>query len=57
MRKSILAGLVFLNGIAMVAQSKDDQMLKDIYKSHLTNAKIYSWLENLSIKMAGKLYG
>ena len=39
MKKSIVAGLVFLNGIAMVAQSKDEQMLKDIYKAGLTNAK------------------
>ncbi|MEY4038673.1 MAG: hypothetical protein RIR67_985, partial [Bacteroidota bacterium] len=41
MKKSILAGLVFLNGIVMVAQSQDEQMLKDIYKSGLTNAKCY----------------
>jgi hypothetical protein len=57
MKKSILAGLVFLNGIVMVAQSKDEQMLKDIYKSGLTNAKCYSWLEHLSNKIGARLSG
>ena len=57
MKKSILAGLVFLNGIVMVAQSQDEQMLKDIYKSGLTNAKCYSWLEHLSNKIGARLSG
>ena len=57
MKKSIVAGLVFLNGIAMVAQSKDEQMLKDIYKSGLTNGKCYSWLEHLSNKIGARLSG
>jgi hypothetical protein len=57
MKKSILAGLVFLNGIVMVAQSKDEQMLKDIYKSGLTNAKCYDWLEHLSNKIGARLSG
>ena len=57
MKKSIVAGLVFLNGIAMVAQSKDEQMLKDIYKAGLTNAKCYSWLEHLSNKIGARLSG
>ena len=57
MKKSILAGLVFFNGIVMVAQSKDEQMLKDIYKSGLTNAKCYDWLEHLSNKIGSRLSG
>jgi hypothetical protein len=57
MKKSLLAGLVFLNGIVMVAQSKDEQILKDIYKSGLTNAKCYDWLEHLSNKIGARLSG
>ena len=57
MKKSILAGIVFLNGMVMVAQSQDEKMLKDIYKSGLTNAKCYSWLEHLSNKIGSRLSG
>ena len=54
-KKSILAGLVLLNGMVMVAQSQDEKMLKDIYNSSLTNGKCYSWLEHLSNKIGSRL--
>jgi len=57
MRKSIIAGLLFLNGITLLAQSKDEQTIKEIYKSGLTNAKCYSWLEHLSNKIGARLSG
>ena len=57
MRKSIIAGLLFLNVITLLAQSKDEQTIKEIYKSGLTNAKCYSWLEHLSNKIGARLSG
>lgn len=57
MKKSIVAGLVFLNAMVMVGQSKDEQMLKDIYNSSLTNATCYTWLEYLSNTIGSRLSG
>ncbi len=57
MKKSIVLGLVFLNAMVTVGQSKDEQMLKDIYNSSLTNAKCYAWLEYLSNTIGARLSG
>nr|WP_315232157.1 M28 family peptidase [uncultured Flavobacterium sp.] len=57
MRKSILCVALFLNGIVLFAQTKEEQTLKEIYKSSLTNAKCYPWLEHLSNKIGSRLSG
>jgi hypothetical protein len=57
MKKSLVAGVLFFNGLAMLAQSNDEQVIKDIYKSGLTNAKCYGWLEHLSNKIGSRLSG
>ena len=57
MKKSLVAGVLFFNGLAMLAQSNDEQVIKDIYKSGLTNAQCYGWLEHLSNKIGSRLSG
>ena len=57
MKKSLVAGVLFFNGLAILAQSNDEQVIKDIYKSGLTNAKCYSWLDHLSNKIGARLSG
>ena len=57
MKKSIVLAVLFLNGIAVFAQTKDEQTFKEIYKSSLTNAKCYSWLDYLSNKIGSRLSG
>ena len=57
MKKSILSVALFLNGIVLFAQTKEEQTLKEIYKSSLTNAKCYSWLDHLSNKIGSRLSG
>ena len=57
MKKILLTGWILLNGLLVVAQSKDEQMLKEIYKSGLTNAQCYPWLEHLSNKIGSRLSG
>lgn len=57
MRKSILCVALFLNGIVLFAQTKEEQTLKEIYKSSLTNAKCYPWLDHLSNKIGSRLSG
>ena len=44
MKKSIVLAALLFGGITVFAQSKDEQTLKEIYKSSLTNAKCYPWL-------------
>jgi hypothetical protein len=39
------------------AQSNDEQKLKQIYNSALTNSKCYSWLDDLSNKIGPRLSG
>lgn len=39
------------------SQTTDEQMLKQIYKSALTDSKCYSWLDNLSNKIGSRLSG
>ncbi|MFV5700028.1 M20/M25/M40 family metallo-hydrolase [Flavobacterium sp. ZT3R17] len=57
MKKSILSVMLFLSGIVLFAQTKDEQTLKEIYKSSLTNSKCYSWLDYLSNKIGSRLSG
>ena len=47
----------FLFSSAIYSQSKDQQMLKDIYTFSLTNSKCYSWLDDLSNKIGSRLSG
>lgn len=49
--------LFLLSAFSLTAQSNDEQVLKDIYKLSLTNAKCYSWLDDLSNKIGPRLSG
>ena len=57
MKKSIVLAALLFSGITAFAQSKDEQTLKEIYKSSLTNAKCYPWLEYLSNTIGSRLSG
>ncbi len=57
MKKSILFVALFLNGMLLFAQTKDELVLKEIYKSSLINAKCYPWLEYLSNTIGSRLSG
>ncbi|SHM25744.1 M20/M25/M40 family metallo-hydrolase [Flavobacterium xinjiangense] len=57
MRKATFLAVLFLNGITLFAQTKEEQTLKEIYKSSLTNSKCYSWLDYLSNKIGSRLSG
>ncbi|MFV8443195.1 M28 family peptidase [Flavobacterium sp. LB2P44] len=57
MKKSILCITLFLNGIVLFAQTNEEKTIKEIYKSSLTNAKCYSWLDHLSNKIGARLSG
>jgi len=39
------------------AQSKEEQVIKQIYDTTLTNSKCYSWLDYLSNTIGGRLSG
>lgn len=57
MRKILLCSALFLNGMALLAQASDEQILKEIYKTSLTNSKCYSWLDYLSNSIGARLSG
>jgi len=57
MRKIVLLTTLFLNGIVLFAQTSDEQTIKQIYKSSLTNSKCYSWLDYLSNSIGARLSG
>ena len=57
MKKSIVLAALLFGGITVFAQTKDEQTLKEIYKSSLTNAKCYPWLEHLSNTIGSRLSG
>jgi hypothetical protein len=40
--------VLFLHGFLLAQVSEEEQTIKGIYKSALTNAKCYSWLDHLS---------
>lgn len=41
----------------LFAQASDEQILKEIYKTSLTNSKCYSWLDYLSNSIGARLSG
>lgn len=55
MKKTILF-LLLCTSISF-AQTSDADMLKQIYKTALTDSKSYSWLDHLSIKIGPRLSG
>ena len=57
MRKITFLAVLFFNGITLIAQTKEEQTIKAIYKSSLTNSKCYSWLDYLSNKIGARLSG
>ncbi|QBN17987.1 M28 family peptidase [Flavobacterium nackdongense] len=57
MKKSALLIVLFLNGILLFSQTKEEQTIKEIYKSSLTNSKCYSWLDYLSNSIGARLSG
>lgn len=57
MRKILLCSVLILNGMALLAQASDEQIIKEIYKSSLNNSKCYSWLDYLSNSIGARLSG
>jgi hypothetical protein len=57
MKKTTVLALVLFNGFALFAQKNDEQVLKEVYKSALTNSKCYAWLDDLSNKIGARLSG
>jgi hypothetical protein len=57
MKKSIVSVVLVLNSFFLFAQTNDEQTIKAIYKSSLTNSKCYSWLDYLSNKIGARLSG
>lgn len=55
--KKIAFLAVLLNGISLLAQVSEEQTIKGIYKTALTNAKCYSWLDHLSNQIGSRLSG
>jgi hypothetical protein len=49
--------LLALNSFIGLAQNSDEDQLKQIYKSALTNSKCYSWLDYLSNNIGHRLSG
>ena len=56
MKKRLLSSLLLLSSLSF-AQSKDEQMLSNLYKSALTNSQCYSWLDDLSNKIGQRMSG
>lgn len=56
MKKTVFLAL-FLNGISLFAQVSEEQTIKGIYKSALTNGKCYGWLDHLSNQIGSRLSG
>jgi hypothetical protein len=54
-KKTLLT--LFIGSSAIYAQKSDEQTMKDIYKSALTNSKCYAWLDDLSNKIGSRLSG
>ncbi|WP_369765176.1 M28 family peptidase [Flavobacterium sp. WC2429] len=57
MKKTTLLALLLIGSSALYAQKTDEQVLKEIYKSALTNSKCYSWLDHLSNSIGSRLSG
>ena len=57
MRKTTFLALLLFNGSVIFAQTNEEQAIKKIYNSALTNSKCYSWLDHLSNQIGGRLSG
>lgn len=57
MRKTTFLALLLFNGSLIFAQTNEEQTIKKIYNSALTNSKCYSWLDHLSNQIGGRLSG
>jgi hypothetical protein len=56
MIKTLLT-LLFIGVQLYMHKKSDEQTMKDIYKSALTNSKCYAWLDDLSNKIGSRLSG
>jgi hypothetical protein len=57
MKKSIVSVVLVLNSFFLFAQTTEEKMIKEIYKSSLTNSQCYSWLDHLSNQIGSRLSG
>ena len=57
MKKIIFLTALFFTGSVLFAQKSDEQTIKEIYKSSLTNSQCYSWLDYLSNSIGSRLSG
>ena len=57
MSRNIFLAVLFLNTFILFSQTKDEQIIKEIYKSSLINSKCYSWLDYLSNSIGARLSG
>lgn len=57
MKKLIVLAALLFGGITVFAQTNDEKTLQEIYKSSLTKAKCYSWLDDLSNTIGSRLSG
>ncbi|WP_264563877.1 M28 family peptidase [Flavobacterium sp. N3904] len=57
MKTNLFLALFLFNSVAFFAQTKDEQVFKEIYNSALTNSKCYSWLDHLSNDIGSRLSG
>lgn len=55
MKKSFC--LLFLSSFSMFSQTSDDEVLKQLFKSALTESQSYYWLDDLSNKIGSRLSG
>ena len=57
MKKMLCALVILLVTTQIIAQSEDENQLKQLYKTSLTNGKSYDWLNHLSNQIGGRLSG
>lgn len=57
MKKTNLLLLLLFLSYSLIAQTKEEQSLKAIYNSALTQSKCYSWLDYLSNTIGPRLSG
>jgi hypothetical protein len=57
MKKNIFLLTFFLASSVLFAQTSEEQTIKAIYTSSLTNSKCYSWLDYLSNEIGARLSG
>jgi hypothetical protein len=57
MIKKTVVALLLIGTSALYSQKSDEQVLKTIYNSALTNSKCYAWLDHLSNDIGSRLSG